>query len=136
MKVLDIGCGWGGLAIYLSRETGADVTGITLSEEQHRVATARALEAGLQDRVRFFLRDYRNETGCYDRIVSIGMFEHVGGRYYRAFFNKVKKLLKPDGIALLHSIGRMDGPEPTNPWLRKYIFPGSGAPFLRPATVD
>jgi cyclopropane-fatty-acyl-phospholipid synthase len=134
MRVLDIGCGWGGLAIYLAQQYGVEVTGITLSEEQHRVATARALAAGLQDKVRFHLRDYRDETGQYDRIVSVGMFEHVGTQHYRAFFAKVKSLLTGDGVALLHTIGRDDGPGTTNPWLRKYIFPGAGAPALSEVT--
>jgi cyclopropane-fatty-acyl-phospholipid synthase len=130
MKVLDIGSGWGGLALFLARHTGADVTGVTLSEEQHKYATRRAAQAGLADRVRFHLRDYREETGRYDRIVSVGMFEHVGVPQYGAFFGKVKELLAPNGVALLHSIGRMDGPGQTNPWLRKYIFPGGYSPAL------
>jgi cyclopropane-fatty-acyl-phospholipid synthase len=129
-KVLDIGSGWGGLALYLAGECGADVTGLTLSVEQHRVATRRAAAARLSDRVRFHLRDYREEQAQYDRIVSVGMFEHVGINHYGAFFAKVKSLLMPDGIALLHSIGRMDGPGSTHPWLRKYIFPGGYAPAL------
>ena len=129
-KVLDIGSGWGGLALYLAQECGADVTGLTLSEEQHKVATRRAAQAGLGDRVRFYLRDYREERGQYDRIVSVGMFEHVGVNQYPRFFRQVHDLLKPDGIALLHSIGRMDGPGTTNPWLRKYIFPGGYSPAL------
>src|SRR5579864_7779039 len=129
-KVLDIGSGWGGLALYLAAECGADVTGLTLSEEQHKVATRRAAQAGLADRVRFHLRDYREETGCYDRIVSVGMFEHVGVNQYPVFFRKLNELLAPDGVALLHSIGRMDGPGATNPWLRKYIFPGGYSPAL------
>src|SRR5690606_27264415 len=118
MKVLDIGSGWGGLALYLARETGAEVTGLTLSEEQHKVATRRAAQAGLADKVRFHLRDYRQETGRYDRIVSVGMFEHVGVPQYETFFGKLRELLAPNGVALLHSIGRMDGPGATNPWLR------------------
>lgn len=130
MKVLDIGSGWGGLALYLARETGADVTGLTLSEEQHKVATRRAAQAGLADKVRFHLRDYRQETGRYDRIVSVGMFEHVGVPQYGAFFDKLRELLAPNGVALLHSIGRMDGPGATNPWIRKYIFPGGYSPAL------
>jgi cyclopropane-fatty-acyl-phospholipid synthase len=130
MKVLDIGCGWGGLALFLARETGADVTGLTLSEEQHKVATRRAAQAGLADRVRFHLRDYRQEAGRYDRIVSVGMFEHVGVPQYGAFFGKVRELLAPNAVALLHSIGRMDGPGATNPWMRKYIFPGGYSPAL------
>jgi cyclopropane-fatty-acyl-phospholipid synthase len=129
-KVLDIGCGWGGLALYLAAECGCDVTGLTLSEEQHKVATRRAAAAGLTDRVRFHLRDYREETGRYDRIVSVGMFEHVGVNQYQVFFDKVAALLAPDGVMLLHAIGRMDGPGTTNPWLRKYIFPGGYSPAL------
>jgi cyclopropane-fatty-acyl-phospholipid synthase len=129
-RVLDIGSGWGGLALYLARECGADVTGLTLSAEQHKVATRRAAAAGLSDRVRFHLRDYREETGQYDRIVSVGMFEHVGVNHYGAFFAKLKSLLAPSGVALLHSIGRKDGPGSTNPWIRKYIFPGGYIPAL------
>jgi cyclopropane-fatty-acyl-phospholipid synthase len=129
-KVLDIGCGWGGLALTLAAECGCEVTGLTLSEEQHKAATRRAAQAGLDGRVRFFLRDYREERGQYDRIVSVGMFEHVGVNQYPAFFRKLRELLAPDGVALLHSIGRMDGPGTTNPWLRKYIFPGGYSPAL------
>ena len=129
-RVLDIGSGWGGLALYLADECGVDVTGLTLSEEQLKVAQRRAAAAGLADRVRFHLRDYREESGRYDRIVSVGMFEHVGVKQYRAFFGKLNALLAPDGVALLHSIGRMDGPGTTNAWLRKYIFPGGYSPAL------
>ena len=129
-KVLDIGSGWGGLGLYLSELTGADVTGITLSEQQHLVSNRRAAEKGLSDRVRFKLQDYRLESGRYDRIVSVGMFEHVGVGFYPAFFNKVRDLLTEDGIAILHSIGRADGPGVTNPWIRKYIFPGGYSPAL------
>jgi cyclopropane-fatty-acyl-phospholipid synthase len=129
-KVLDIGSGWGGLALYLAAESGVEVTGLTLSEEQHKVAQRRATAAGLADRVRFHLRDYREETGQYDRIISVGMFEHVGVLQYPTFFRKIAELLTPDGVALLHSIGRMDGPGTTNPWLRKYIFPGGYSPAL------
>jgi cyclopropane-fatty-acyl-phospholipid synthase len=129
-RVLDIGSGWGGLALYLAGECGAKVIGLTLSREQHKVATRRAAMAGLTDRVEFRLRDYREESGLYDRIVSVGMFEHVGVNHYKAFFNQLKSLLAPDGIALLHSIGRMDGPGSTHPWIRKYIFPGGYIPAL------
>ncbi len=129
-KVLDIGSGWGGLALYLAAECGVDVTGLTLSEEQLKVAQRRAAAAGLGDRVRFHLRDYRQEAGRYDRIVSVGMFEHVGVNQYPTFFAKIGELLAPDGVALLHSIGRMDGPGSTSPWLRKYIFPGGYSPAL------
>ncbi len=129
-KVLDIGCGWGGLALTLAQDYGVEVTGLTLSAEQLKVAERRALKAGLSERVRFFLRDYREEEGVYDRIVSVGMFEHVGVNHYGEFFAKVKSLLPADGIALLHAIGRMSGPGDTNPWLRKYIFPGGYSPAL------
>jgi cyclopropane-fatty-acyl-phospholipid synthase len=129
-KVLDIGSGWGGLALYLARECGAEATGLTLSTEQMKYAQRRALQSGLADRVRFHLRDYREETGKYDRIVSVGMFEHVGVPHYRAFFEKLRDLLTDDGIAVLHSIGRSDGPGKTNAWMRKYIFPGGYSPAL------
>ncbi|MDI9636342.1 cyclopropane-fatty-acyl-phospholipid synthase family protein [Kamptonema cortianum] len=129
-RVLDIGCGWGGLTLTLAQEWDVDVTGLTLSEEQHRVATERVKQAGLEKRVRFLLRDYRHETGSYDRIVSVGMFEHVGLKHYHEFFSKVSSLLAPDGIALLHSIGYSKGPDIPNPWLNKYIFPGGYAPAL------
>jgi cyclopropane-fatty-acyl-phospholipid synthase len=130
LRVLDIGSGWGGLALYLAQECGAEVTGLTLSVEQLKVATRRAAAAGLGERVRFHLRDYREERGRYDRIVSVGMFEHVGINHYQAFFARLKALLAPDGVALLHSIGRMDGPGSTSPWIRKYIFPGGYVPAL------
>jgi cyclopropane-fatty-acyl-phospholipid synthase len=129
-KVLDIGSGWGGMALYLASECDVEVTGLTLSTEQLKVAQARAEAAGLADRVRFELCDYRIHQGNYDRIVSVGMFEHVGVPQYATFFDRVKDLLEPDGVALLHSIGRMDGPAATNPWLRKYIFPGGYSPAL------
>jgi cyclopropane-fatty-acyl-phospholipid synthase len=129
-RVLDIGSGWGGLALYLAGECGAQVTGLTLSVEQQKLATRRAAAAGLSDRVKFYLRDYREEVGHYDRIVSVGMFEHVGLNHYRTFFAKLKSLLAPDGVALLHSIGRKDGPGTTIPWMRKYIFPGGYVPAL------
>jgi cyclopropane-fatty-acyl-phospholipid synthase len=129
-SVLDIGCGWGGLALYLARECGVSVTGLTLSTEQLKVAERRAAAAGLADRVRFELLDYRQATGRYDRIVSVGMFEHVGVVHYNTFFRKVGELLTEDGVALLHTIGRQDGPGITNPWMRKYIFPGGYSPAL------
>jgi len=129
-RVLDIGSGWGGLALYLASECGADVTGLTLSVEQHKVAVRRTAAAGLSDRVRFHLRDYREEFEHYDRIVSVGMFEHVGVNHYKVFFAKLKSLLAPDGVALLHSIGRKNGPGSTPPWIRKYIFPGGYSPAL------
>ena len=129
-KVLDIGSGWGGLGLQIARDTGADVTGVTLSVEQHNTSSHRALEAGLADRARFKLVDYRQQTGTYDRIVSVGMFEHVGAPHYREFFAKVKALLAEDGVMLLHSIGSMGPPGSQNPWFRKYIFPGGYTPSL------
>jgi cyclopropane-fatty-acyl-phospholipid synthase len=135
-KVLDIGCGWGGMALYLASECDVDVTGLTLSAEQHAVAERRAAAAGLSDRVRFHLRDYREESGQYDRIVSVGMFEHVGVNHYGRFFAQLKSMLTPDGVALLHAIGRMEGPASTNPWLRKYIFPGGYSPALSEVTPE
>ena len=131
LKVLDIGSGWGGMGLYLAQETGVDVTGVTLSVEQHKVSeAARGRAPAWRDRVRFHLRDYRQEPGRYDRIVSVGMFEHVGAAHYREFFRKLKDLLADDGVALLHSIGRMEPPGGTNPWIRKYIFPGGYTPAL------
>ena len=129
-RVLDIGCGWGGLALTLAREHGGRVTGITLSQEQLAAARARAREAGLADRVRFELLDYRALRGTYDRIVSVGMFEHVGISHYRHFFQALRRSLAPDGVALIHAIGRSHGPAVTNPWLAKYIFPGGYSPAL------
>src|SRR5215813_1341690 len=129
-RVLDIGAGWGGLALYLAGECGADVTGLTLSVEQHKIATRRAAAAGLADRVRFYLRDYREEFDRYDRIVSVGMFEHVGINHYSGFFAKCAELLEDDGVMLLHSIGRSEGPNATNPFIAKYIFPGGYIPAL------
>lgn len=130
MSVLDIGSGWGGLALYLAQRTAAHVTGITLSREQHATAEARARAAGLSDRVSFALRDYREQTGTFDRIVSVGMFEHVGVNHYDAFFAQIHDRLAENGVALLHTIGRVDVPGSTNPWLRKYIFPGGYSPAL------
>jgi cyclopropane-fatty-acyl-phospholipid synthase len=130
MRVLDIGCGWGGMALTLARDHGVRVTGITLSAEQHRVATARAIAAGLSDMVEFRLIDYRELTGTYDRIVSVGMFEHVGVPQYSRYFTKVRDLLTPDGVALIHTIGRMSPPGVTSPWINKYIFPGGYVPAL------
>ena len=130
LKVLDIGSGWGGLGLYLAQQTGAQVTGVTLSTEQHKVSQQRAVDAGLADQAVFQLRDYREQSGTFDRIVSVGMFEHVGAGHYTEYFNKVKDLLADDGVCLVHSIGRMDPPGTTNAWLRKYIFPGGYTPAL------
>ncbi|MGK6318848.1 class I SAM-dependent methyltransferase [Sphingomonas sp. DT-204] len=130
MRVLDIGCGWGGMALYLHRKTGAEVLGVTLSEEQLKVARRRAEEAGVADKVKFELIDYRRVTGRFDRIVSVGMFEHVGTLYYRTFFRKCRELLTDDGVMLLHTIGRTDGPGVTDRFTAKYIFPGGYIPAL------
>ncbi len=130
LKILDIGSGWGGLGLYLAKETGADVTGVTLSVEQHKISEGRAVAAGLADRARFRLRDYREEPGQFDRIVSVGMFEHVGKKNYDEFFGKLGDLLTADGVALVHSIGYSDAPAPINPFIRKYIFPGADIPSL------
>jgi cyclopropane-fatty-acyl-phospholipid synthase len=130
MKLLDIGSGWGGLGLYLARAGNCEVTGVTLSTEQHKVSQERAKKAGLDDRVRFHLRDYREDSNRYDRIVSVGMFEHVGKKNYREFFEKVKDLLTDDGICVLHSVGRVNEPGPVNPFIRKYIFPGTDVPTL------
>jgi cyclopropane-fatty-acyl-phospholipid synthase len=130
LKVLDIGSGWGGLGLYLAETAGCDVTGVTLSEEQHRESEQRAAQAGLESHCRFLLRDYRQQTGHYDRIVSVGMFEHVGRRHYDQFFAKVRDLLADDGVCLVHSIGRSEPPGGSNPFIRKYIFPGGELPAL------
>jgi cyclopropane-fatty-acyl-phospholipid synthase len=130
LSVLDIGCGWGGLALHLAREHGAQVLGVTLSAEQLQVARDRAAAEALADRVRFELLDYRAVGEKFDRIVSVGMFEHVGIPNYEKFFRTVAACLKPEGVALVHSIGRSEGPEETNAWLRKYIFPGGYSPAL------
>ncbi|HEB79137.1 MAG TPA: class I SAM-dependent methyltransferase [Rhodospirillales bacterium] len=138
-RVLDIGSGWGGLALYLAETGGGQVTGLTLSDEQLKAANQRAAETGLSENVHFHLRDYREENGKYDRIVSVGMFEHVGVNYYSEFFAKVRDLLADDGVCVLHSIGRMGGPSSTCAWLRKYIFPGGYSPALSevlPAVED
>jgi len=130
LSVLDIGSGWGGLALDLARDCNANVLGITLSEEQIAMAKDRAAKAGLSERCKFELIDYRALKGTFDRVVSVGMFEHVGVHYYPTYFAKVRDLLKDDGVALIHTIGRTDGPGVTNPWISKYIFPGGYTPAL------
>jgi cyclopropane-fatty-acyl-phospholipid synthase len=132
LTVLDIGCGWGGMALTLARDYGARVLGVTLSTEQLGRARKRAEEAGLSDRVRFELLDYRDPalSEQFDRVVSVGMFEHVGINHYDTFFKHVHRLMKPDGVALIHAIGRFEGPGSTNPWIDRYIFPGGYSPAL------
>ena len=130
MRVLDIGCGWGGLCLYLADRFDVRAVGITLSEEQLKVSRTRASAAGLEERARFFLRDYRDEVGIYDRIVSIGMFEHVGVGQYERFFRNLRELLAENGIALLHTICHWDVSSPPGRWAHKYIFPGGYVPAL------
>ncbi len=129
-RLLDIGSGWGGLGLYLAEMTGADVTGVTLSTEQLQVANARAAEKNLTQSARFLLEDYRDIPGPFDRIVSVGMFEHVGVDFYETYFRRCAELLTDDGVMVLHSIGRSTGPDVTSPWIEKYIFPGGYIPAL------
>jgi cyclopropane-fatty-acyl-phospholipid synthase len=130
LRILDIGSGWGDLALYLGSVADVDVTGVTLSKEQYALANEKARVMGLSDRVRFELLDYRKVEGRFDRIVSVGMFEHVGVHHYDEFFAKVNALLEDDGLMVLHSIGHMSPPGTASPWLRKYIFPGAYSPAL------
>ena len=130
LKVLDIGCGWGGMALELAGRYGVEVLGVTLSEEQLSLARERAEAAGLAGRAQFELIDYRDLHGQFDRIVSVGMFEHVGVPNYRAYFGKIRELLTPEGVALVHTIGRRGPPSLTNAWIRKNIFPGGYIPSL------
>ncbi|MGB3720448.1 MAG: cyclopropane-fatty-acyl-phospholipid synthase family protein [Hyphomicrobiaceae bacterium] len=129
-RVLDIGCGWGGLALWMATNAGTKVKGITLSSEQLAVAQERARKQGLANAIEFALEDYRETAGKFDRIVSVGMFEHVGVNHYGTFFRRLNELLTDDGVAVLHSIGRSDGPGYTNPFIAKYIFPGGYIPAL------
>jgi cyclopropane-fatty-acyl-phospholipid synthase len=133
-RVLDIGSGWGGLGLYLAEMTGAKVTGVTLSTEQLQVSNARAADKNLAQSAKFFLEDYRDVSGPFDRIVSVGMFEHVGVDFYEKYFKRCAELLTDDGIMMLHSIGRSEGPDATNPWIAKYIFPGGYIPSLSEVT--
>lgn len=129
-RVLDIGSGWGGLGLYLAETAGANVTGVTLSTEQLQVSNARAAEKNLGHSARFLLEDYRDIPGPFERIVSVGMFEHVGVDFYDTYFKRCAELLTDDGVMLLHSCGRSEGPDATNPWIAKYIFPGGYIPAL------
>ena len=129
-RVLDIGSGWGGLGLYLAEMTGADVTGITLSSEQLQASNARAAEKNLTGSARFLASDYRDIAGPFDRIVSVGMFEHVGIDFYETYFRRCAELLSDDGVMVLHSIGRSTGPDVTSPWITKYIFPGGYIPAV------
>ncbi len=135
MRVLDIGCGWGGLGLTLARDYGVHVVGVTLSEEQHQAANERARKAGLAERAEFRLMDYREVEGTFDRVVSVGMFEHVGSPHYREYFRTVYDKLTPDGVALIHTIGRTSPPGANSPWIEKYIFPGGYIPALSEMTT-
>jgi cyclopropane-fatty-acyl-phospholipid synthase len=130
MKVLDIGCGWGGLALYLHRHYDVDVLGVALAPDQIEFCNERARELGVSDRVKFELRDYRDVEGEFDRITSVGLIEHLGTPHYPGFFAKTFELLKPDGVMFSHCCGRMGGPGLTDKWTRKYIFPGGYIPAL------
>jgi cyclopropane-fatty-acyl-phospholipid synthase len=129
-RVLELGSGWGGLALYLNRVADVDVLGVTLSREQLGLARRRAEEAGVADRVKFELADWRDVTGTFDRVVSIGMFEHLGTAFFRTFFAQVRQRLAPDGVALIHTMGRMGKPGTTDRFMQKYIFPGGYLPAL------
>ena len=134
-RVLDIGSGWGGLGLYLAKTADCDVTGVTLSTEQHKMSNERAAREGLTRSARFLFRDYRHVTGCFDRIVSVGMFEHVGVNHFVTYFRKVRDLLADDGVAVIHTIGRSEPPTATNPFIAKYIFPGGYIPALSEVTA-
>lgn len=131
MRVLDIGCGWGGMALTLAKDFGAHVTGVTLSEEQHKLANERIVVEGLSEQVEIRLQDYREVTETFDRVVSVGMFEHVGVRNYSEYFSYLSRLLGDDGVALIHTIANTSAPQVTSPWITKYIFPGGHTPSLR-----
>ena len=130
MRVLDIGCGWGGLALYLNRHYDVEVTGIALAPDQIAFCKERALEAGVADRVKFELMDYRDVEGPFDRIISVGLVEHLGTPHYPGFFAKTRELLTDDGVMVSHCCGRMGMPGATDKWTRKYIFPGGYIPAL------
>ena len=129
-RILDIGSGWGGLGLTLAKDFGCHVLGVTLSTVQHEKSNIRARESGIADKAQFALMDYRAVREKFDRIVSVGMFEHVGVPHYRKYFRSVHKLLKDDGVALIHTIGRSGKPGSTNPWIKKYIFPGGYVPSM------
>ena len=129
-KVLDIGCGWGSLAIEIAKKTKCEVTGITLSENQYKYSLDAAKKNNLENQVQFKLTDYRSLNEKFDRIVSVGMFEHVGRKFYKTFFKQVNDLLNDKGLALIHTIGSVNGPRDPQPWITKYIFPGGYTPSM------
>lgn len=130
MRVLDIGCGWGGMSIFIAQKYGCEVVGVTLSDEQHKLAKERVKAAGLSDKVDIRIQDYRHVQEKFDAVVSVGMFEHVGIAHYKEYFSAIRELLTDEGCALVHSIGRKGGPGTTGAWIRKYIFPGGYSPAL------
>ena len=134
-KVLDIGCGWGSLAIEIAKKSQCEVTGITLSENQYKYSINKAKELNVENQVQFKLIDYRQLNEKFDRIVSVGMFEHVGRKYYKTFFNQINKLLNDTGIALIHTIGSVNQPRDPQPWITNYIFPGGYTPSMSEITV-
>ena len=134
-KVLDIGCGWGSLAIEIAKKTQCEVTGITLSENQYKYSINKAKELNVENQVQFKLIDYRQLNEKFDRIVSVGMFEHVGRKYYKTFFNQINKLLNDTGIALIHTIGSVNQPRDPQPWITNYIFPGGYTPSMSEITA-
>ena len=135
INVLDIGCGWGSLAIDIAKSANCEVTGITLSENQFNYCKKKAKELNLENQLNFKLMDYRELNEKFDRIVSVGMFEHVGRKFYRKFFSQVEKMLKDDGISLIHTIGSVNPPRDPHPWITKYIFPGGYTPSLSEVTT-
>ena len=134
-KVLDIGCGWGSLAIEIAKKSQCEVTGITLSENQYKYSINKAKELNVENQVQFKLIDYRQLNEKFDRIVSVGMFEHVGRKYYKTFFNQINKLLNDTGIALIHTIGSVNQPRDPQPWITNYIFPGGYTPSMSEITA-
>ena len=134
-KILDIGCGWGSLAIDIAKSTNCEVTGITLSENQFNYCTKKAKELNLGNQVKFKLVDYRQLDEKFDRIVCVGMFEHVGRKFYKKFFNQIEKLLNDDGVSLIHTIGSVNPPRDPHPWITKYVFPGGYTPSLSEVVI-
>ena len=134
-KVLDIGCGWGSLAIDIAKSTGCEVTGITLSENQFNYCIKKSKEQNLENQVTFKLLDYRQLDEKFDRIVSVGMFEHLGRKFYKKFFKQIDKLLYDDGVSLIHTIGSVNAPRDPHPWITKYIFPGGYTPSLSEVVI-
>ena len=134
-KILDIGCGWGSLAIDIAKSANCEVTGITLSENQFAYCVKKAKELNMENQVKFKLKDYRELNEKFDRIVCVGMFEHVGRKFYKKFFKQIEKLLTNSGVSLIHTIGSVNPPRDPHPWVTKYIFPGGYTPSLSEVTT-